>query len=90
MSVPGAHPDAMASPTTSGSEPSAAVRLTKAQAVLLSEVESKGTVYVVDTYKPMLRLVEVGLATYHAGRFNHGHVRITDAGRAALKAESRS
>jgi hypothetical protein len=63
--------------------------LTKAQRALLVEVESKGTVYVVDTYKPMLRLTALGLATYHAGRFNHGHVRITTAGREAL-AKARS
>lgn len=60
-------------------------KLTKAQAWLLADAESAGSVYVVDTYKPMLRLVEAGYATFHPGRFNHGHVRITDAGRSALK-----
>jgi hypothetical protein len=61
------------------------VKLTTPQVELLREAESKGVVYVVDTYKPMLKLVERGLATFHAGRFNHGHVRITPAGRAALE-----
>lgn len=61
------------------------VKLTEAQRALLADVESKGFVYVVDTYKPMTRLVALGLATFSPGRFNHGHVRLTPAGRQALK-----
>lgn len=61
--------------------------LTKAQRALLEEIESKSAVYVVNTYKPMIRLVDLGFATFKPGRFNHGNVRITPAGRSALSQE---
>lgn len=62
-------------------------KLTKAQRSLLEDV-SLGNDKVSDSYQPAKSLVTLGLCTWEHGKFGSSLLKITDAGRAALKEAS--
>ena len=59
------------------------VKLTKAQAETLREC-AKGPYSAYAGYKPAQKLVELGLAERHEGRFSSGSLHITPAGLAFI------
>lgn len=63
--------------------PSKPIKLSKAQALLLVAIQAQGGSYnVVDTYKPMLKLAELGLVKKtHQGTYGHSTFSLTLAGK---------
>lgn len=63
------------------------VKLTKAQLRELSDMASRGyRSHYDDSYKPIVRLLELGYVDREKGRFGGSTYAITTAGRAALEA----
>jgi hypothetical protein len=59
-------------------------KLTKAQLAFLTESSREGGAHCIDRYAPMHTLRDRELVSVTVGKYGNCHVKITDAGRAAL------
>ena len=66
------------------------MKLTEAQRELLALAVSKGRVGCIESYRPAIKLIDLGLAVKDGGKsYGYMHIRPTDAGRVAHSSHQR-